>query len=394
MIQRLALLACALPLVFLTGCGDKDKDPDPPAELVDLKPKIKIKEVWSTSLGGGTERLRLGLRPDFDGDRLYVADHDGDVLALRTNDGRQIWRAQTKLPLSGGPGFGAGRVVVGSAKGDVLAFNAADGKELWKVSVRGEVIASPALDDTTVVLRTVDGKLRALDATSGKELWVVEQQVPRLTVRGTASPVINGDLVICGFDNGKVVAVSLKEGDTVWETSVNAPHGRTELERLVDIDSQVRVEDKDVFVVGFQGRAAMLALESGQIWWARDASSDRGLVVNPDTVFVSTASGDVMALKRRDGTPLWEQNALHRRGLSGPAIVDNTIVVADFEGYVHWLDAATGDLLARESTDGARVTNAPVVDNGMVFVLTDSGRLAAFRRTDQPAAEKPAEPSG
>jgi outer membrane protein assembly factor BamB len=378
-------LLLLVPLVLAVACS-KDKEVDPPAQLVELQPKIKIEKLWSTSLGGGADRLRLGLRPaSFDGTHLYVADHEGDVLAVEKNTGRVTWRTRTELPLSGGPGVGAGRVIVGSNDGDLVALSAEDGRQLWKVNIGGEVLASPAVSPAIVVVRTVDGRLRGLSAVDGAGLWVVEQQVPRLSVRGTAAPVIAGDLVICGFDNGKVIAVTLREGDTVWETAIGSSRGRTELERMVDIDAAVRVDNKEVFVVGYQAKAAKLAIESGQIWWARDASSDGGLALDGQAVYLSSASGEVIALDRDDGTPVWEQPALHRRSLTGPVLDGPALVVADFEGYLHWLDAKTGELLARQATDGDRVTNPPLVTDSMVFVLTDSGTLAAFRREDKPA---------
>jgi len=382
-----------LTLAFLVAACDKEKEVDPPAELVDLQPKIRVQKVWSTSLGGGGDRLRLGLRPaSFDGTHLYVADHDGDVLAVQKTSGRVTWRTSTELPLSGGPGVGFGRVVVGSNDGDVVALSTENGQQLWKVDIGGEVLAAPAVSEAIVVVRTVDGRLRGLSSADGHELWVIEQQVPRLSVRGTAAPVIAGDVVICGFDNGKVIAVTLREGDIAWETAIGSSRGRTELERMVDIDAAVDVDGKDVFVVGYQAKAAMLAIESGQIWWARDASSDRGLALDDEAVYLSSASGDVVALNRRDGAPVWEQPALHRRSLTGPVLDGPAVVVADFEGYVHWLDAKSGELLARMGTDGDRVTNSPLVTDSMVFVLTDSGTLAAFRRADAlAAASKPAE---
>jgi outer membrane protein assembly factor BamB len=378
-------LLFVLTLAVLAVACDKDKEVDPPAQLVDLQPRIKVQKVWSTSLGGGADRLRLGLRPaSFDGTHLYVADHEGDVLAVQKNSGRVTWRTSTDLPLSGGPGVGFGRVVIGSNDGDLVALSTETGQQLWKVNIGGEVLAAPAVAESIVVVRTVDGRLRGLNAADGAELWMLEQQVPRLSVRGTAAPVIAGDIVICGFDNGKVIAVTLREGDTVWETAIGSSRGRTELERMVDIDAAVDVDDKDVFVVGYQAKAAKLAIESGQIWWARDASSDRGLALNDQAVYLSSASGDVVALSRDDGTPVWEQPALHRRSLTGPVLDGPALVVADFEGYLHWLDARTGELLARQSTDGDRVTNAPLVTDSMVFVLTDSGTLAAFKRADEP----------
>jgi outer membrane protein assembly factor BamB len=391
-------VALAALVLALAACS-KDKDPDPPAQLVDIKPRVQVKKVWSIGLGGGTEALRLGLRPAYDDGKLFVADHDGEVLAVQAENGRVIWRNKIKrMPYSGGPGVGGGRVVIGSSEGDVLAFNAADGKQLWKVNIAGDVISPPAVTDTLIVVRAVNGTLHALNPTDGKELWVYEQLVPRLSVRGTAPPVIVGDVVIAGFDNGKVAAVDRTNGTVVWESQVAPSRGRTELERLIDIDSAVRVVDKDVFVVGYQGRAAMLALDSGQIWWARDSSSEHGLVLNDDALYISGAMGDITALNRKDGAPLWDQAALHKRAPSGPAIDGPAVVVGDYEGYIHWLDAATGEFLAREKTDGSRVSNAPVAADGMVFVLTDGGRLSAFRRVgaiaEAPKKAEKAPPTG
>ncbi len=371
--------SAALAAMLLLAACDNDIDTDPPATLVEIKPRVKIDRLWSTGLHG-EERLRLGLVPATDGERIYAADHGGDIYAFDINKGREIWRARTKLPLSGGPAVGNGHLVLGSSEGDVIAVQAANGAEVWRKKLNGEVLAPPAVGVKVVVVRTVDGHLHGLDIADGSELWVADQNVPKLSLRGTAPPVIVGDLVVDGFDNGKVMAANLADGAVVWETAVTPSHGRTEIERLVDIDSAARVVDKDVFVVGFQGRAAMLALESGQIWWARDLSSERGLAVGESALYVSNSDGHVVALRRRDGSLIWEQKLLHRRGLTAPTLDGPTLVVADFEGYVHWIDAATGELLATLRTDKNRVTNPPLVVDDKVFVLTDKGTLTAFKR--------------
>ncbi len=223
-------------------------------------------------------------------------------------------------------------------------------------------------------------------AHSGKELWSVEQQVPRLSLRGTATPIIAKEVAISGFDNGKVMAVSLNTGDTVWDSALASPHGRTELDRLVDIDSAVRAVGDNVFAAGFQGRTAMLALDSGQIWWAHDMSSYRGLAVDADNLYVTQSDGIVVALRQRDGSELWRNQKLKLRRLSTPVLTSTAVVVADFQGYVHWLDKTTGELVARERVAKERVTNSPVAVDDTIVVLTDGGKLAAYRATPGAAA--------
>ena len=372
------LLALAALALLAAGC-DKDKDVAPPAELVDFNPTVRIDKVWSVGTKGGEDVLRLALRPAIEGERVYVAGHGGDVRALELSTGREIWRIDTGLDLAGGPAVGEGIVVVGASGGGLVALDAQSGAERWKAMTGGEVLAAPTVASGLVVIRTVDGRLRGLRAADGVEAWSYEQPVPRLTLRGNGPPVVDGDMVFAGLDNGKVVALALTTGDLLWNTTVAPGHGRTEIERLVDIDSPVRVLGDDVFVVGFQGRVAMLARDTGQLWWGRDLSSNRGLVVEGDAIYVTTSDSTVMALRRRDGTPVWSQDAMLRRGLTAPALSGDTLVVGDFEGYLHWLDAATGQLLARGKTGGGRMTNAPVAAGDLLLLETDSGEVQAWR---------------
>lgn len=379
--RRTARLAPLVGLVFATllAACDKDKDVEPPAALVAIDARLAISRVWEASLGGKDQLLRLALAPVLEGTHVYAAGPAGELHAFEAGSGRSLWRIETRLPLSAGPAAGDGLVVVGTSDGQVLAVEAATGAKRWQVRLTGEVLAAPVVAGTTIVVRTVDGRVHALASDTGKGRWVNEQQVPRLTLRGTAAPVIAGDTVVCGFDNGKVSAYALSTGDVLWDAAVSPPHGRTELERLVDIDGVLQVSGHDVFVVGFQGRVAQLALDSGQVWWSREASSYRGLALDGETLYVSTADGSVEALRRRDGTPVWKQDRLARRGLTAPVVSGEALVVVDFEGYVHWLDRASGALVGRIETSKGRVTNAPVVANGLVYVQTDAGRLYALR---------------
>jgi len=377
--MKYASLFALVALAALSACASKDKKAEKPAELTDIpNPTVRVQKLWGASVGGGGKKLRLGLGIASADNRLFAAGRDGDVAAFDLKSGKQLWRVETKLALAGGTGVGGDTVAVGSADGQVVALAAANGAERWRADVKGEVLSSPAVSATEVVVRTVDGKLRALALADGKEVWSTEQQIPRLTLRGVAAPVVARDIAISGFDNGRVLAVSLNDGATVWDSPVSPAHGRTELERLNDIDAAVKVAGDDVFVSGFQGRAAMLALDSGQIWWTRDLSSYRGIDVDDDQMYLSTSGGEVVALKRRTGVEVWRNDLLKRRSLSAPAVAGEFVAVADLEGYVHWFDRTTGTLAGRIKTGGDRVTNAPLSVNGIVYVISDQGDVVAL----------------
>jgi outer membrane protein assembly factor BamB len=372
-------LVLVAAMLALGACDSKDKKVEKPAELTDLKnPTVRVQKLWGASVSGGGKKLRLGLGLATVGDRLFAAGREGDVAAFDLKSGKQLWRVDTKLTLAGGTGAAGDLVAVGSADGQVVVLSANDGAQKWRADVKGEVLSAPAIANNAVIVRTVDGKLRALSLEDGKEIWSAEQQIPRLTLRGTAAPVVTRDLTLSGFDNGRVLAVSIADGATVWDSPVSPSHGRTELERLNDIDAAVKVAGEDVFVVGFQGRAAMLALESGQIWWTHELSSYRGVDVDDDQMYVSASDGSLVALKRRTGIEVWRNAALARRSLSAPVIVGDHVVVADLEGYVHFFDRATGAIAGRAKTSGDRVTNAPLSVNGIVYVISDKGDISAL----------------
>ncbi|HVC01967.1 MAG TPA: outer membrane protein assembly factor BamB [Steroidobacteraceae bacterium] len=372
-------------LLALAGCS-KDKDVDQPAKLVQITTKLAVHKVWSVDVGGGKHQmlLRLGLGPALEGGVVYAASHKGVVEALRVANGRRIWRARLRLPLSAGPGAGDGLVVVGSSNGDIVALDAVTGRIRWHLHVDAELLSAPAIGDSTVVMRSVDGRLQAFDETTGAKRWSIEQDVPRLSLRGIATPVIVKNEVVSGFDNGKIVAVNIDNGDTLWSTTLNAPHGRTELERLVDVDCAVAVVGDNLYATGYHGRTAQLALDSGQIWWAHKMSSDHGLAADAKNVYVSEANGTVVALRAQDGAEIWHNDTLKWRDLSAPALTQAAVVVGDFQGYLHWLDKRTGVIIARTRDSKFRISSPPIAIGNTVVVMSDGGEITAFQSAPRP----------
>jgi outer membrane protein assembly factor BamB len=389
--MRLLLPLSFAALLIAAGCS-KDKDVEPPAVLVNFPSTLPIKKLWSEGVGGGKKqiKLRLGLGPAIDNGLVFAASHKGEMVAVALDSGKNVWVKKLKVPISAGPAAGFGMVVAGTSKGAVIALDGATGRQLWRTQINSELLSAPAISEKAVVIRSVDGRLHGIDSHTGKELWSIEQQVPRLSLRGTAIPIVAKEVAISGFDNGKVMAVSLTSGDTVWDTALASPHGRTELDRLVDIDSAVRVVGENVFATGFQGRTAMLALDSGQLWWSHDMSSYRGLAVDADNLYVTQSDGTVVALRQRDGAEIWRNEKLKRRGLSTPIVTSTAIAIADYQGYIHWLDKGTGALVARERIAKQRVSNSPAGVDDTIVVLTDGGTLAAYRATPRVSAAPPA----
>jgi len=371
-----SIVALALGACSIFGGGD-DKELGP-KELVDFDQTLPVKKLWSADLGGGSEFLRLGLMPAGDGKRIYAASRDGNVLAFDPVSGKRLWRTETEVELSAGPGVGNDLVAVVGQDGALIVLAADDGTERWRVDIDGESLAPPTIRNDLMIVFTIDGKLRALSTYDGSERWSMEQSLPALTMRGAAPPVVVGTSVIAGFDNGRLIAVNLLDGTTEWEAVLSPPAGRSDLERLADVDGAIAVVDQDVYATGYHGRIASLAAESGQVLWAHEISAYAGVSADWNNVYTSTEEGEVIALSRRTGAEAWRNDALLRREPTTPVPFDTAVAVGDFDGYVHFLSNLDGQLVARRRVGGGMISGEPVVIGGRLYVQNESGELTAF----------------
>jgi outer membrane protein assembly factor BamB len=379
------IVLCTGLLVVLAACGRSKDTSEPPAELQPFEATLDVAKLWSGKVGGKSERLRLGLRPATDGARIYAGSYDGQVASFDAESGAKLWSVKTKLALTAGPGFGEGLLAFGTADGLLLVLDAATGAERLRQPTGSEVLAAPAIGSGVIAVRTVDGRLRGFSATSGDTLWTVEQSLPALTLRGNTAPRVAGTLVVSGFNNGRVGAYEIADGDPAWEVAIANPTGRSELERLVDVSAGLQVVGNDVYVVGYHGRAVGIDLETGVVIWQQELSSYAGLGADFNAVYVTSDFDAVVALDRQSGTQVWRQEALRLRDVTAPTRYANTLVVGDYEGYLHWLSPDDGSFLARERAAGQRISAAPLVVGQNVYVQGDDGTLAAYtlRRDEQ-----------
>lgn len=380
-LARLLLLGTASGLMgVIAGCGlfGGDDDVLPPKKLIKFEATLPVKKIWSAKLGKGSEFLRVGLSPAGDGKRIYAASRNGVVSAFNPETGKRIWRVEVDVLLSAGPGTGENYVVVAGSDGDLICLAANDGREVWRININGESLARPLIRNDSVVVQTIDGKLQVFSVFDGKKLWSIEQSAPRLTLRGTSSPVIVGTTVVAGFDNGRLVGTSLSSGVTQWEAMLSPPSGRSDLDRLSDVDGSVVVVGQDIYAAGYQGKLAAVASESGRIIWARDISTHVGVAVDFANVYSIDESGEVIALLRRNGSEVWRQDALLRREPTSPVAFDNAVAIGDFEGYVHLFSNIDGRPVARIRVGKGLLSGAPVVIGGRLYVQSESGVLEAY----------------
>ena len=378
--QYLRIAGLALATMLVAGCGifGDDEEELEPAELIDFDETIDVKRVWSAKLGGESDFLRVALRPSGDGARIFAASQDGKVSAFDPETGRQIWRTDLDIELSAGPGAGEGHVVVAAKDGLAIALDATDGSEKWRADIAGESVSRPLIADDTVMVQTIDNRLQALSLFDGRSRWSIQRDAPALTMRGSASPVAVSGNVIAGFDSGRLVAAEIESGTVAWDVLLSPPQGRSDLDRLSDIDGALAVVGQDVYATGYHGRLAALAAESGQVLWSRDISSFRGVAADWNSLYTIRDEGELIALTRRNGSEIWRNDSMLRREPTLPIPFGTTVVVGDFDGYIHFFNTVDGVAVAREKFGGKAITSDPFVMGNRLFVQSDSGQIAAY----------------
>lgn len=377
--KKLNLLLCAL---LISGCswfGGDDEDEIKPAELVKFDQQVKIKKQWSTKVGGGNKQFWNSLRPATNGDSVFAADHEGKISAIDVATGKRRWTTELDVSLSGGVGYAAGQVLVGTVEGEVYVLNAADGSVLWTATVSSEILASPQSNGTVVAVQTIDNKLFAFDANSGDALWQHEDDAPLLTVRGTSTALVTNRMILAAFDSGKLIAFNPENGSLIWESRLALPKGRTDLERMVDVDGSALLVDDVIYAVTYQGRLGAIARGTGRSLWFQDGSSHSSPAYSSGQVYVSEADSTVRAFSSGSGQVIWSNEELFLRRVTGPARLGVYMAVADAEGYLHLLSTEDGSFVGRTKVDGSGVSAAMLTIGDSLIIQSNGGVLSSYK---------------
>ena len=383
--------------IFSGKSGDEGK----PRPLAPFAAEVVVERVWRAKVGAGLGRKYLRMKPAVVADRIYIADAYGLVEARNRFTGARIWAVRVGDPdrgpiykvwdrrdpafVTGGVGAGEGRVLVGTTHGDVVALDAGDGNELWRSHVTSEVLAPPVAAGDLVITQTGNGRLLALEAEDGAVRWSFDTQVPILSLRGTATPVVDSGAVFAGFATGKVGAVDLDTGEPIWEQRIMLPQGRSELDRVVDVDSTPVAERGILFSVGYQGRLKAIRVQNGAVLWERDASSFLDLAQGYGNVYVVTEDDAIMAVNQLTSAVVWEQDALKHRQLTSPVAFDNYVLLGDIDGYLHVLAQSDGRFMGRGKLSGD--LRSPMIEaDDFVYIVANDGTVEALKITRLPAA--------
>jgi outer membrane protein assembly factor BamB len=373
--KRLMVVGLA---AMLAACASNDEVELKPADLVDFNESADIREIWSDNVGVGAGKDYNLLPPATLNSRVFAADAEGLVIAYDRTSGDEQWQVELEAEISSGVGAAGGQVFVGTLRGEVIALDAATGSVQWQSTVTGEVLAPPQGNGSEVAVQTLDGKVFGLNAETGEQIWMHDVSVPALTLRGTATPIVTSTSVYAGFSTGKIMALDVKDGAVQWEQRVAIAQGRSELERVIDINGAPLLVGDILYSSSYQGRLVALNRSNGRGLWAKQESSFNNLSAGLGYIFVTDADDHVKAYDANNGQLKWENDQLIRRRLSAPQSFGNYVAVADFEGYVHIMNQTDGQFVARRKVDGNGVRSPMLAIGETLYVYGNGGELEAL----------------
>lgn len=332
--------------LLVSACADDD-NLDQPAELVAFDSKHYLDVSWHSSTGEGAEQQYVFLQPLLLKDIAVTSSRNGllNIISLKSGDVEEDIALESVI--SAGVGGNEDVWLLATRDAHVIAVDAKSRAERWRTRVPSEVLARPLINNDAVIVRTVDGKILSLDINSGKIRWQYQRAIPDLTLRGTSEPVIARDKIIAGLADGRLIAISPDNGEVIWDIALSVPTGRSEIQRLADIDGDAVLYGRVLYAASFQGRIAAIDVSSGQFLWARDFSTHTGVTVDEKVLYSSDDKGNIWALDRLNGATVWKQEKLAHRKLTRPTIMGDYLAVGDFEGYVHLLSRYDGRFVAR-----------------------------------------------
>lgn len=373
------LLGASL-LLLLAACGSSDNS-EPPALLTDIKNGLRFDQLWTIKTGAGISAGSYNRQPLLIDGEIFTVDIDGLIKNIDARNGKLKWDFETDIQSITGL-IGNDKIIIASSRdGELNVYDRTSrGLKLrWSARLKGEIRSAPVINADSLFIRTVDGRLSSISMADGSIQWTVSHLVPALSLTGNSAPVLYNESVIAGFDDGKIAAFDQANGQVVWEIAVSQPTGRSEIERLVDVDGQFILSNGVIYVSSYQGRLAAIQAIDGEELWSRKFSSFNAMTIDDNAIYLSSDTSHLWSIDRRTGSALWKQDVLHARKISAPLLFEDKIIVGDLYGHIHWFNQSDGALIGRNRPSYKRHYSTPFQWDSKIFAMDSNGILSSFK---------------
>ena len=373
----------ALSIFVLSSCsslsslkfwGD-DEEEEGPEELYSIQDNRTLEREWSVS---NNNELTYGrLIPVIYEGKVFYINSAGYLSSVDLDSGEILWSKNTQDVVSSGLDVNFKTISYGTLDGSIVALDFQDGSELWRSAISSESLSPPANSGSHVIIQTVDGRIAGYDLKSGKQEWFHQTVLPTLTLRGTSRPIIDQGFIFTGFASGKIAMIYPDSGAIRLELPITLNEGKSELERIIDIDGRPIIVNDLLIAASYQGNITAINLRDGRPAWQEELSSFKDLTSNGNRVVAVDEKSVVKAFGTATGAFIWDQKDLKLRKLTSPASISNLIAVGDYDGYVHLLNAQSGNFEGREKVSRNPITE--IISNGNFLLIVDAaGRVQKF----------------
>lgn len=402
-VTALTQLSILLAVLLLAACSSSKNKDLQPSELKDIDTAVTVNDLWSRSIGSLGEyyhQFQLAV----DSQYIYASSAKGTIYQLDKYTGKKRWKVSIDRDLTAGVAIDDEHVYVGSIDGSIIALSKESGEQVWSKQLDSEPVSAPAVYDGHLVIQLSNGYVYNLNTADGEQRWRFDSSVPALTIRGTGRAVFFAQFVAIGLANGKLAILDINTGQLRWENKVGVAQGDTEIERIVDVDTQPALVQDKLFAVSYQGRIVAYDLKSGRTLWAEDESSYKNLTTGFGNVYASSDDALITAYDQQSGEVIWAQEDLLRRTITSPTVVSSYLVVADYDGYMHVISQVDGQLVARIRVDvhaskslnrtnrlanvwrlinqSSGVRSAILADGSRFYAVANNGKLKAYEMGD------------
>jgi len=350
--------------------------------------------AWSVEIAGSSSRRRLASSPVVGAGMLFVVDTDGVVHAFDAATGTPRWtnrievtRELQGVAFGGGASFFDGRVYATNGAGDVIALNAQTGEEIWRRRPAGPLRGAPTIAFNAVYVMTQDNQIHALSQADGSPIWQDVAASGQSGVFGVAAPAAGQGTVIAGYSSGELVAYRYENGRNLWSDALARTSISTQVGTLTDVDADPIIDQGRVYALGQGGRMAAYELLTGQRIWELNLAGISTPTVAGEWLFTLTDDSRLLAIARDSGRVKWITQLARWRDeedregpifWTGPVLAGGKLWIASSRGVVQSVEPTTGEATQFTELD-APVSLPPIVANGVLYIMDDSGRITAWR---------------
>ncbi len=352
-------------------------------------------ELWRADVGEASDDERLLLsQPVVAGDRVFTMDSASIVTAFSRASGDELWRIDLEDEeeeddgfFGGGIAYEAGRLFVTTGFARVYALDARTGVILWRQQVAGPIRAAPAVSSERVFVLTVDNQLFALSAIDGNRLWEHSGIQETAGLIGTASPAIDGSVIVVPYSSGEIFGMLAESGRILWSDSLSAIRRVDPIADLAHIRGLPVIDRGLVVAISHSGRMVAIDQRRGTRAWDIDVGGIEMPWVAGEFIFVLTNDNQVLCLTRREGRVRWVRQLDRFEDPEdlddpiqwvGPVLAGDRLIVAGSHEKALSISPYTGEPLGELELPG-KPAIAPIVADRTLYFLLENAALIALR---------------